>query len=166
MDTPLPHNAGKLKSLDDIRRYILAGDARFTLVSNRTNDRKTFRVRSGDKASEQPRHVAGPWFVDLLTGPDNTQDYKYLAFLRTAKEGLRVSQNKEKWGNESFAAFDWLVRQLNGIRGASNDDLDVLDHRFNQLAEFYHLGTCARCGRDLTTPESVARGLGPVCADA
>jgi hypothetical protein len=28
-----------------------------------------------------------------------------------------------------------------------------------------HHGVCARCGQPLTTPESIKRGLGPVCAD-
>lgn len=165
----LPDKAGKLTSLVDIRNYILAGDARFTLVSNKSNERKTFRVR---EAGTKEQLLAPPtaWYVDLLVGSDNGRDYKYLAFLFTKTtgpeqlRGLDVRQNKERWGNESFEAFGWLVRQLNGLQGATNDDLDVLDHRFNQLAEVYHLGTCGKCGRDLTTPESVARGLGPVCA--
>lgn len=28
---------------------------------------------------------------------------------------------------------------------------------------FYHMGICGRCGRALTTPESITRGIGPVC---
>jgi len=29
--------------------------------------------------------------------------------------------------------------------------------------EFYHSGNCAKCGRKLTTPESIKNGLGPIC---
>ena len=31
-------------------------------------------------------------------------------------------------------------------------------------AEFWHEGRCGRCGRKLTVPASIERGLGPVCA--
>lgn len=158
----LPSNAGKLTSLADIRAYILAGDARFTLVSNKSNDRKTFRVR-GTRAPGSPA-----WYVDLLVGSDNGRDYKYLGFLyyrehkQPQLQGLQFRHNKDVWAVEAFEAFSWLVRQLNH----SAEELvgDTLNTQFNRLAEVYHLGTCGKCGRDLTTPESVARGLGPVCA--
>jgi len=31
-------------------------------------------------------------------------------------------------------------------------------------AEIWHSDKCARCGRKLTVPESIGRGLGPICA--
>jgi UDP-N-acetylglucosamine 2-epimerase len=31
--------------------------------------------------------------------------------------------------------------------------------------EVFHMGACLRCGRALTTPESITRGLGPDCAE-
>lgn len=53
----------------------------------------------------------------------------------------------------SSAAFKWALTKL--MRGA------VLAPE----CEVWHDGTCARCGRTLTTPESVAAGLGPICAN-
>ena len=36
--------------------------------------------------------------------------------------------------------------------------------RFAQV-ELWHAGRCSACGRLLTDPESIQRGLGPVCAE-
>ena len=33
-----------------------------------------------------------------------------------------------------------------------------------KTVEVWHEGICGRCGRKLTVPESVERGLGPECA--
>ncbi len=53
----------------------------------------------------------------------------------------------------STRAFRWFVENLLA-RGAVSEKV-----------EFWHEGKCARCGRKLTTPESIQRGLGPECAE-
>ena len=54
--------------------------------------------------------------------------------------------------------LDGLVWLLTHLWGASPEL--VLSR-----ADVYHSGTCSRCGRVLTTPESIRSGLGPVCAE-
>ena len=56
-----------------VRRFVFAGDARFTLsfVSNGDPVRYTYRVR----LSEGSDKWAPRFFVSLLTGPDNGSDY-------------------------------------------------------------------------------------------
>lgn len=124
--------------------YILAGNATFTLVSPATGARFTYRVRRPDEDS--------PWFVSLLTGPDNEGDYRYLGFTRDGAE-LRWSR-KSCAGEDaaSFKAIAWVLARL--ARG-----LDL------RGVEVWHLGRCGRCGRSLTVPESIASGLGPICAE-
>lgn len=54
----------------------------------------------------------------------------------------------------SVKGFAWIVSRLAAGR-------DVADQ-----VELRHEGSCGRCGRKLTTPESIDTGLGPVCAEA
>ena len=128
------------------RAFITAGDAVFTLVSGKTGTRFTYHV-----AAAVSREV---FFVSLLTGPNNTRDFELLGVIfggtmtfRSAKKS-RISEDAK-----SFVAFDWTWRRL--CAGAPLP---------NEL-EIWHEGKCGRCGRPLTTPESIALGLGPVCAE-
>ena len=52
----------------------------------------------------------------------------------------------------SYITFDWVFRHL--IADSNN---------LNQI-NIYHSGHCCKCGRLLTTPESVLNGIGPECA--
>jgi hypothetical protein len=140
---------GQITDLEAIRTFVLAGDATFTLVSKRTGARRTFRVReTGDNVPTPVRR-----FVDLLVGPENTSDFHYLCFLHERDGTLNLKPNKHGWGDEAFRALEWMVRRINERGEALLRD-----------AEFWHEGRCGRCGRALTVPESIASGIGPVCA--
>ena len=129
-------------------KFILAGNATFTLVSQKTGTRYTYRVRQpkGDNSGKIR-------FVSLLTGPDNEADYTYLGIVRlgidnavfslTAKSKLPISA-------PPVAAFQWTLKKL--ILGQEPPNLEI-----------YHAGKCGRCGRTLTVPESIESGYGPEC---
>jgi len=124
------------------RRFLLAGNAYFTIRSVRTGKRFTFRVRAA-RGADDHRH-----FVGLLTGSDNDGDYTYLGTI--FDDGARYSHGRNSSidrGAPGAVAFAWLWNHL---------DSDGV--------EFIHSGRCGRCGRRLTVPESVAAGLGPECA--
>jgi hypothetical protein len=152
--------AAAFKTLEAFRAFLLAGHALFTIVSKRTGARKTFKVEQA-KGEEKK----GLFFVKLLVGPSNTQDYKFLGslYVKTARDAaadfashpaLGWKLNKQNWGVESSAAVEWIVKHLNTVQ-----DTDLLDH-----AEIWHEGRCGKCGRVLTDPTSISSGLGPVCA--
>jgi hypothetical protein len=42
--------------------------------------------------------------------------------------------------------------------------LDGEPTNVNYLGKIFHTGKCSACGRTLTDPESISRGLGPICA--
>ena len=70
---------------------------------------------------------------------------------RSYAKRLEVTNGRGKWVYEQGAA-----RVL-----TSNDAITV-----DQAAAFGHLhGICAICGATLTNPESVERGIGPVCLE-
>lgn len=151
-----PDNCAELQYADDplrsqvtdaatALRFMLAGNAYFTLVSKRTGTRFTYRVGMPKKA----RGSDQPWYyVSLLNGPDNTSNYTWMGTIlnnggyRYAKVGKDAASSK---------AFLWLLARLQaGV--------------FPAEVEFWHEGRCGRCGRMLTVPASVARGIGPECA--
>lgn len=129
------------------RDYILGGNAVVTLVSKRTGDRFTYRVRRAPGREGQPAGQPLPFFVSVLTGPDNQRDYKYLGTI--FPDGYRHGK-KSQFTPEapSAKAWSWTWAHL---------DTDQV--------EVWHEGQCSRCGRALTDPESIQRGLGPICAE-
>ena len=133
------------------KTYARAGNARVTLVSGATGARFTYRIcaskrRDGD--DRPPVH-----FVAVLSGPDNDADYTFLGTVfadGTYRPGRNSRIAKDA---PSARAFDWAWGYLT-------------DDRLPPGAEVWHEGRCGRCGRSLTVPESVATGLGPICAAA
>lgn len=125
------------------RAYCLSGRATVTLHNPASGGRYTYRIdaRRGDA------------FVALLTGPDNVGDYQYLGILRRPQfdELVLTRRSCASARAPSVRAFRWVWRRL--THGADLAGVEVL-----------HQGTCGRCGHALTTPDSIARGLGPVCA--
>jgi hypothetical protein len=130
-----------------IRAYLFAGDATFTVRSVRSGQRYTFRVRRKEPTPDRPRPA---WWVYVLSGSDNTSDYSYIGSV--TPEG-RAYPPRGREPAPSWAAFEWLIRQV--FAGPA----------LPPTVEFWHSGACARCGRELTTPESIEAGLGPKCRE-
>lgn len=157
-EEPAGIGEGQLKTVEDIRAYIFAGRARFTLRSKKTGQRFTFRV---SKAKERPGDKkAPPFFVSVLTGPDNEAHYTYMgcvwgadgrgklgAFKHSGKKGITEAA-------PSVVAFRWFMEQV-VVAGSA---------KAVELLECWHTGRCGKCGRVLTVPESVGTGFGPECA--
>lgn len=138
----------RLKTIDAVREFVLAGNATLTLVSNATGARFTYKVHRRD--------VTTPYFVSLLRGPDNNLDYQYLGYLKEVNDDVHYWHGvKSKIGRDapSARAFIWFWQR-------------VRDGRLPESLEIWHEGRCGRCGRKLTVPESLARGIGPECSGA
>jgi hypothetical protein len=129
----------------DALRFILAGNARFTLVSGKTGARFTFRVA---RAKDADRRL---WFVSVLSGPNNEADFSYLGLIGDDRSFRLTKKSRASADAPSVRAFAWTLGRLVGSR-------DIAD------AQIWHEGRCGRCGRALTVPESIERGLGPECA--
>jgi len=137
----MSHGA-QLKTRDEAVQFIQAGNAVFTLVSKKTGARFTYKVTESDDGKL--------FFVGVLTGPDNTSDYSYLGIIR-AGVFMQTAKSRIWPGAPSYDAFAWFWKQLD--KPALPDTLEV-----------WHEGRCGRCGRPLTVPESIERGIGPECA--
>lgn len=169
--------------------FLLAGDAIFTIVrpsrsilvrgvaTEDPEKRFTYRVQRA-KGDEGTR----PWFVKVLTGPNNLSDYQYLGtiFLQDSGGVKYVHGRKSKVSDDapSSRGIAWLVGHLNDLVEAKRElakadalfGNPVAESKIKQVEaklakmEYYHVGRCGRCARPLTVPESILNGIGPDCA--
>lgn len=127
----------KFENPVDALRYMLSKKAIFTLVSEKTGKHFTFKTYQFHKSPEY-------LYVKTRTG----QFFSDIAVVTDSKKFRAISYGKKN--TRSFKAFSWILRYLlNGIMPPG--------------AEVYHHGRCGNCGRVLTRPESIKRGIGPEC---
>lgn len=192
-EPPPPPSGGddpaRIEGRPDLPAILLAGDCRFTVVSPRTGVRHTYRIAApkGEKPGAAPKAKAcwkckgsgstrwgacfacdgtgdakprgadeGIRFVSVLTGSDNTSDYSYTGLVRAVGGPRPVYSHggpKARVGADAPSArgVAWLLDRV--LAGGS----------VAGQCEIWHQSTCARCGRDLTDPESIARRFGPEC---
>lgn len=152
---------GRLESRQDIRNYLFGGNATLTIVSKASGRRYTFRVQSAKKdrsqqwsTNNQDRNM---FFVSLLTGGDNDSSYTYfgqLVRINPSGHSFKYIHGKKsslRFDAPGVIAFRWFVDRLES-------------HKSLESTEVWHEGSCGRCGRKLTVPESVKNGMGPECA--
>lgn len=139
------------------KSFLLAGEATFTIeipeayqVESK-QPHYTYRVERVEASDRWPE----AFFVKVLTGPDNTSDYTYAGKLDPFTGQMNLT------ARSAFPATSYRVKLLNRVLARIWAD----DHAAYEQYGFqtHHEGCCGRCGRKLTTPESVTRGIGPEC---
>jgi len=130
--------------------FVLAGNATFTIEQP---DAKyyTFKVQKVEKSDRWNE----AYFVKLLVGPNNTDDYAYIGKL-DAFTGQVSTTAKSHLPQDSYP-----IRLLNRVlaRVWGEDHVAYEQHGYKT----HHEGTCGRCGRALTVPSSIESGIGPEC---
>lgn len=113
---------------------------------------RTFRIRT---QPADAKFAPNRQIVAMLTGPDNGTDYTSFGFVVSGDVIVWQSRMGPAVGaNGLHERSDWEVFAL------------MLSHRTDFEAHGYrylHEATCRRCNRRLTTPESIAAGVGPEC---
>ena len=156
MPTPIETPRGRLNTAESASHYLMADADRpakrwttkiVTLRSAKTGQHYTYKVTRppGDGS-------ARPWLVYVLNGPNNREDYIYLGLLTPEADWKHTAKSSVPVTAPAFLAFDFLAHAV------------LQQGRMPTTLEVFHEGKCGRCGRKLTTPESVARGIGPECA--
>lgn len=136
----------KFETAEYAKEFMTAGHAIVSLRSKKTGAHFTYRItKPQDKKDTQML------FVGLLSGPDNTSNYTYMGVIRNHKYFDSTKNSKVGKDAPSWKAFQWAWENI--CRGTLPEALEV-----------WHEGRCGRCGRLLTVPESVERGIGPECA--
>jgi hypothetical protein len=126
-----------------IKRFVTAGRARITLRSAKTGIRYTYRIQRVHADLDR-------FFVQLMDGPDNENDFNYIGTME--KNVFRLTKkSKLPMASNPVAAFNYFCEKV-----MNKEEVPY------QL-EVRHEGRCGRCGRPLTVPESIDRGIGPEC---
>lgn len=135
-----------------IKEFVLAGNALFTLKSLRTTKHFTFKVQrqmawsneyAADGTRKQVPMSPPTWVVKVLSGRDNSKDYRTIGSIRDGHFAYNASNS-----TPATKGFAWCWKHL---------------ERCGERFEFAHAGRCGRCGRLLTHPESIESGIGPEC---
>ncbi len=128
--------------------FVLAGDAYFT-VSNAQGEHFTYHCERKDEWGRDKRTV---FFIGVLTGPDNTNHYSPIGMLNAANGKIFITRVSEfTYESRCVRVLQWAIHIL--WKNAPVPDGYLIQHA----------GKCGKCGRMLTTPESLRSGYGPVC---
>lgn len=125
----------EVNNVEKVLSFIRAGNATFTLHSDRTGKHYTYKVRK--KKDQDNIH-----FVSVSAGT-------LFNYIGSIWQGWKF---KAKSGGDSVLGFDYFWRWM------------IERNQIPQGITFYHEGRCGKCGRPLTDPTSIERGLGPDCA--
>ena len=128
----------------DAKSFITGGNATFTIRSAKTGKHFTYKV------SPKKDDPASPFFVSVKNGP-NYEDQIYIGYLPRNHPNSLLAGVKGRKDAPSFKALQWVMGWLN--KGHLPSDLTI-----------QHEGSCCRCGRPLTHPDSITSGIGPECA--
>lgn len=128
---------------DQALKFMLAGKATFTVRSEATGNYVTYQVRNWKKAKYGTMH-----FVSVRTG----NDYASIGVVRDGSSFSHSDKDGLDINDPRVRGFRYVFDHL--IRG----------HHMPPKAAIWHEGTCGRCGRALTHPDSIASGIGPECA--
>lgn len=136
--------------------FVTAGDAIFTVeppADFKCADRRehyTYWVQKSEDGQV--------FFVKALRGPDNTKDYVYLGLMNPNDGSVRTT------GKSKFKRDSTIVKIVNRvlIMVRCGDQHKIVANGW----KLHHEGRCGKCGRLLTTPESIERGIGPICVEA
>ena len=131
-------NEHRFTNIADALAYAQSGKAVLTLTSRKTDKHYTYKVKRAKDNDEL-------YFVSVLGGED--QSFNYLGIL--TKEGFRVTKKSSFTAESTCAkAFNYFVK------------LKTLPYDL----QVQHEGACGCCGRRLTHPDSITKGIGPECA--
>lgn len=129
-----------MHNLENPREFIFAGKAIFTIQNEKTGNHFTFKVK-------QAKDQKPVWFVSILNGSDNYSNYAYIGTIFNT-DFRWTKKSKVNRESQSFKSFSWVLRNINTLP---------------DFVKVHHEGQCGRCGRRLTVPESIERGIGPEC---
>ena len=147
-----------LTDVGDIETFIVGGNAYFTLKNVKSAHRFTYRANVPKEEKDGKKVMRDDiYFVSLLTGPDNSESYTYIGYMKYLPSDNTLGFT---WGTKSrilkdAPGVDVVTRYVNDFirKGALPKGI-----------EFWHEGRCCRCARKLTVPESIENGIGPECA--
>lgn len=143
-------------SQDKALQFMTAGKAEFVLHSTKTNQDFKFsltRQESRDQGKESENNEKKYiYFLNYLHGHEKT--YAGVVWFKQDTGEFMFSTGK----NGQMSPKDLEIRSLIFVMNKLYREETV------QYLDVFHVGKCGKCGKKLTTPESILTGLGPTCS--
>lgn len=130
----------------------MTNDMTFTIENQEKGTFRTFRIETMPEGSN---FAPGQTVVSLLVGPNNSQNYKGFGFIDGNDVRIWKSCRDSENGNGDISQFVRLARLIEGL---------VLLRQASKRYALLEAKACRRCGELMTVPESIRRGIGPICA--
>ena len=145
---PIFHeNSHELKGAERIKNYCMGGNAVVTL-SSPSGIHHTYYIRA-------------PWKEDKSNFPEGTRfvytrhsNGKWLYLGQIVGDGKDLKLTKNSYygvPSPEFRGMKYILRMMN--------------EEFETPMILQHEGCCSRCGRRLTDPKSIERGMGRYCSN-
>jgi len=116
----------------------------------------TIRFKESEWAVKEVGLPEGAMVVEYLRGPDNESDFTAFGFAIPSPGNGHEVRIWRKFNTTGMKDVIWSAQYL-----ARLDRERLLDAGYQYALRS---GRCSRCGRTLTVPASINRGLGPECA--
>lgn len=136
--------------LDGALKFMLAGKSEFTVVSGKTGTRLGFRLEK----RKSNRDGGADYIYYMSTLQEGKMVYAGIIYLHEQKDRFWFAKGKKGRLEYNHVNVKSILYILNNLY-EGNTGMNI---------RIYHVGTCGRCGRKLTTPESIVNGIGPECA--
>lgn len=124
----------------EVTSYVFGGNATITIVSNKTQTHFTYKFLAN-------KALRGVFHVYVLTG----KKYKYVCSIENYGKKLVYPVTgaiPRVWAR--YKAFIWVWRH-------------IINKVFPKGVYIWREDKCCVCGKKLTHPESIVRGIGPEC---
>ena len=131
-------------------QFMLAGKCEFVLHSSKTNEDFKYEMTKKKSDSKEDSFI---YFTSLIKG--NEKIYAGVIWFNNDTQEFRFSTGKNGKVEPSNISIKSLIFVLNKL---------VKEETVQHLV-VYHVGKCGKCGKKLTTPESILTGLGPTCSN-
>jgi hypothetical protein len=130
-------------TVDEVRRFCFGGHAHFTLESRVSGQHYTFEISRKEYGQKEF------WFAAVMTNGDQ---YTYIGQIEAQRNIKLTAKSRLSANAPAVKALGWFLRMLAA-------------DKIPDSVVVYHSGRCGCCGRELTDPESVRCGIGPVCRE-
>lgn len=146
----LDHGDKHLIGADEFRTFMFLGRSKFTLENIKTGNYISYHIRSRKIKKGQDEETR---FFDV--------------YVTALGDGIK--------GKVHLGEIDRTIGGINVKEGIGKDHVGLLTikwvlDRWRRLEEFvgitlniYHHNICSKCGIELTVPDSVKDGIGPIC---
>ena len=131
--------------------FILGGKSFVTFLNTKTDNRFTFKVVKHKKEDL--------FFVNVLTSPDI---YTFIGTVNSTGSFRHSRKSKITGEAQSVKVFSYVFSKLQIIVKPSTETEDAIT-ALPEFIEVYHSVRCVKCGKRLTTPNSINLGYGPDC---